>query len=128
MDLLQKEHFLSSICPHLLVSFLASLAVSSSISTSPTLIGPMQFLVMIRPLLLPSRIRHLICVASPCIPVTPMTSMTSAGMPFSSSIGYHLLQSRYFRDDLIKQLFSFSRLHYGRSCTLHTEAGCCAKL
>lgn len=50
-----------------------------------------QFLVMMRPLLLPSRIRHLICVASPCMPVTPMTSMTSAATPFSSSIGYHLL-------------------------------------
>src|SRR5512137_1953930 len=112
MVLLQKEHFLASIFLHLLVSFLASLAVSSSIRTSPMRIGPMQFLVMMRPLLLPSRIRHLICVASPCMPVTPMTSITSAATPFSSSIGYHLLQSCHFLDDFIKQLFTLSRLHY----------------
>src|SRR5512137_3053397 len=118
MVLLQKEHFLASILLHLLVSFFASLAVSSSIRTSPMRMGPMQFLVMMRPLLLPSRIRHLICVASPCMPVTPMTSMTSAGMPFSSSIGYHLLQGRDFLHDLIKQLFALAGLDDGCGCAL----------
>lgn len=44
----------------------------------PSLIGPTVLRVMIRPLFGPSRTRHFTCLASPCIPVMPMISMTSA--------------------------------------------------
>ena len=65
----------------------ASRAVSRSWRTSPSRTGPSTFRVMIRPLFSPSRMRHLTCMASPCIPVRPTTSMTSAGVepPVDSS-------------------------------------------
>src|SRR5512137_1236978 len=99
---------------HLLVSFLASLAVSSSIKTSPIRMGPMQFLVIMRPLLFPSSILHLIWVASPCMPVVPMISIISAGTPVSSTIEDHLLQGLNFLNDLFDQFFAFAR--FNNSC------------
>lgn len=86
----QNVHlYCAIILPYLLVeSFFASLAVSSSMSMSPTCIGPMQFRAMIRPLSRPSSTRQLTCMASPCIPVFPTISRTSAGNPSSSSATY----------------------------------------
>src|SRR6056297_2758591 len=63
----------------------ASRAVSRSWSTSPTRTGPSTFRVMMRPWLPPSWMRHLTCMASPCIPVLPTTSMTSAAVEADSS-------------------------------------------
>ena len=59
-------------------SFLASLDVSLSMRMSPILTGPMMFLVMILPLSRPSSTRTLTWVASPVIPVLPMTSTALA--------------------------------------------------
>src|SRR3989338_4169717 len=47
---------------------------------SPICIGPLTFLLKILFLSLPSKILHLICIASPLAPVLPITSSTLAGV------------------------------------------------
>ena len=51
--------------------FLASRSVSRNNSTSASLIGPLTFLVRMRPFSFPSRIFTLTCVISPATPVLP---------------------------------------------------------
>jgi hypothetical protein len=77
---------------HRLDIFFASRSVSRSITISPSRIGPTVLRVMIRPLLLPSRMRHFTCIASPCMPVEPTTSMTSAGVASSAMVESSRLQ------------------------------------
>jgi hypothetical protein len=67
--------------------FLASLSVSLSMRMSFVRTGPFTFLVMMRPLSLPSSTRTLTCVIWPVVPVLPIIWMTSAGIrPSASSV------------------------------------------
>ena len=76
----QKEHLLVlGNVQHYLI-FLASRSVSLRVNMSPTLIGPFMFLVMMRPLSLPSRSLTRTCITSPVTPVLPITCVTSAGV------------------------------------------------
>src|SRR5438093_13343787 len=100
--------------------------------TSPIWMGPIAFLVMMRPLSRPSSTRTLTCVASPVIPVRPMISTTSAGMPdsvSSSAIGNHLLAQRRdgFRD-LADDLLAAARVRDGDGGRGDFEAGGRAQL
>ena len=73
--------------------FFASLSVSRSMRTSLSLIGPLTFLVIIRPLSRPSNTLTRTWMTSPVTPVRPITCVTSAGMSGSSDLSFPLLTS-----------------------------------
>src|SRR3989344_1755900 len=62
------------------VNWLASNSVSRSIKMSPIWIGPFMFRLNILFLSLPSKTLHLTWIASPLVPVLPITSSTFAGV------------------------------------------------
>ena len=97
--------------PHLIFNFLASRAVSLSMRMSPFWTGPMTFRVMIRPLSRPSKTRTFTCIASPVIPVRPMSSTTSAGIP--SMIGSPPDRDQFLR--LPIYFFSMVSIFFARS-------------
>jgi hypothetical protein len=90
----QNEHFLGFgivFCSVYLVIFFASRSVSLSMSMSWTLMGPLTFLEMMRPLSRPSRMRTRTCVISPVTPVRPMIWMTSEGISSPSAADFDSL-------------------------------------
>src|SRR5512137_2420160 len=101
---------------HRLDIFFASRSVSRSITISPSRIGPTVLRVMIRPLLLPSRMRHLTCIASPCMPVEPTTSITSAGVASSAMVITSRLQRGKLLCKLVDRFLCLARLDDGCGC------------
>lgn len=79
--------------PTLYLIFFASLSVSRSMRTSLSRMGPFTFLVIMRPLSLPSRTLTLTWITSPVTPVRPIICVTSAGVSGSSVFSLALLTS-----------------------------------
>src|SRR5512136_1476873 len=110
---------------YLFESFFASRSVSRSMRMSPSRMGPTVFRVMILPLFGPSRIRHFTCIASPCMPVLPMTSMTSAGVA-SPAMNPSSLELGDLLRDVVDDLLRLPRLHDGRRRRADIESACSA--
>src|SRR5512137_1926299 len=122
----QKVQTCCSTIPYRLDIFFASRSVSRSIMISPSRMGPTVLRVMIRPLLLPSRIRHFTCIASPCMPVEPTTSITSAGVASSAIIDSSRLQRGQLLCKIVDRFFSFAGFDNCSSSRSHVKTTCSA--
>src|SRR5690606_27179136 len=85
--------------------------------------GPTVLRVMMRPLFGPSRIRHFTCMASPCIPVDPITSMTSAGVPSSAMVCSRSQVADLF-GDLVDEILGLPGLDDRCSSGANLKAAC----
>src|SRR5512137_2636894 len=121
----QKVQTCCSTIPYRLDIFFASRSVSRSMMISPSRIGPTVLRVMIRPLLLPSRMRHFTCIASPCMPVEPTTSITSAGVASSAMIRTSRLQRGKLLCKVVDRFFRLAGLDNGcrRRAYIETAGG-----
>src|SRR5512145_1471339 len=118
----QNVHTCCSTMSYRLDIFFASRSVSRSMMISPSRIGPTVLRVMIRPLLLPSRMRHLTCIASPCMPVEPTTSITSAGVASSAMIRASRLQRVKLLCKVVDRFFCLAGLDNGCCRIAYVEA------